>query len=86
MDDLLKSFSETEEAKRVSKELESMLVKAGFQLTKWCSNSREILREFPVEGRAPTVKNLDKQSKDLPMDRALGYTGMSKRILLCKGY
>ena len=72
VDDLLKSFSETREAKIVSKELESMLAKAGFQLTKWCSNSREILQEFPVEGRAPTVKNLDLQSEDLPMDRALG--------------
>ena len=72
VDDLLKSFSEPEEAKRVSKELESMLAKAGFQLTKWCSNSRELLQEFPVEGRAPTVKNLDLQSETLPMDRALG--------------
>ena len=72
MDDLLKSFSKTGEAKRVSKELESMLAKARFHLTKWCSNSREILQEFPVEGRAPTVKNLDLQSEDLPMDSALG--------------
>ena len=72
VDDLLKSFSEPEQAKRVSKELESMLAKAGFQLTKWCSNSRELLQEFPVEGRAPTVKNLDLQSETLPMDRALG--------------
>ena len=59
VDDLLKLFSEPEEAKRVSKELESMLAKARFQLTKWCSNSRELLQEFPAEGRAPTGKNLD---------------------------
>ena len=72
VDDLLKSFSDPEEAKKVSKELQSILAKGGLHLTKWCSNSREVLQEFPVEGRSPTVKNLDLQSEALPMDRALG--------------
>ena len=43
VDDLLKSFSEMDEAKLVSKELQSLLAKGGFQLTKWNSNSREVL-------------------------------------------
>jgi hypothetical protein len=35
VDDLLKSFSDTEEAKKGSKELQSILAKGGFHLTKW---------------------------------------------------
>ena len=72
VDDLLKSFPDEEEAKSVSKELQCLLAKGGFQLTKWNSNSREVLEEFPVENRAPVVKNLDLESEILPMDRALG--------------
>lgn len=71
VDDLLKSFPDSTEAKRVTKELQSVLAKGGFQLTKWCSNSREVLEQFPVEGRAPTVKDLDLQAEELPMDSAL---------------
>ncbi len=72
VDDLLKSFSDLEEARIVSKELQSLLAKGGFQLTKWNSNSREVLKEFPTEERAPVVKDLDLEAEALPMDRALG--------------
>ena len=72
VDDLLKLFPNEEEAKSVSKELQCLLAKGGFQLTKRNSNSREVLEEFPVEDRAPVVKNLDLESEMLPMDRALG--------------
>ncbi len=72
VDDLLKSFSDLEEARVVSKELQSLLAKGGFQLTKWNSKSREVLQEFPTEERAPVVKDLDLEAEALPMDRALG--------------
>ena len=56
VDDLLKSFAHSERAITVSKELKELLAKAGFELTKWNSNSRKVLSAFPVEERAPQVK------------------------------
>lgn len=44
--------------------------KEGFHLTKWISNSREVLEEIPPGERAPSIANLDLE--DLPIDRALG--------------
>lgn len=72
VDDLLKSFADSEQAKVVSKELQSLLAKAGFQLTTWLSNSRDVLEAFPADDRAPAIKDLDLQSEALPMERALG--------------
>ena len=48
-----------------------MLAKGGFQLTKWISNRRDVLSAFPVEERAPQIKDLDLKSDSLPSDRAL---------------
>ena len=70
-DDLLKSFAHSERAITVSKELQELLPKGGFELTKWNSNSRKVLSAFPVEERAPQVKNLDLNSQSSPTDRAL---------------
>ena len=72
VDDLLKSFSDSDEAKDKGKELQSLLVEGGFQLTKWNSNSREVLEEFPSEEGAPVVKDLSLESEELPVDRARG--------------
>ena len=47
-----------------------LLAKGGFHLTKWISNSREVLEEIPPGERAPSMANLDLE--DLPIDRALG--------------
>ena len=46
VDDLLKSFADSEQAKVTSKELQKLLAKAGFQLTKWISNSRDVLQNI----------------------------------------
>ena len=62
VDDLLKSFSDPDEAKDKGKELQSLLAEGGFQLTKWNSNSCEVLEEFPSEKRAPVVKDLNLES------------------------
>ena len=72
VDDLLKSFAGQEHAIELSKELQELLARGGFKLTKWISNSRSVLSAFPVEERAPHIKNLDLTSECLPMDRALG--------------
>ena len=72
VDDLLKSFDTTSQAVEITKELQELLAKGGFQLTKVMSNEREVLNAFPPEHRAPVVKDLDLNLNSLPMDRALG--------------
>ena len=72
VDDLLKSFETTSQAVEVTRELQELLARGGFQLTKVMSNEREVLNAFPPEHRAPAVKNLDIKLDRLPMDRALG--------------
>jgi hypothetical protein len=51
-------------------QLRQLLVKGGFHLTKWLSNSRHVIEAIPESERATTVKNLD--FEDLPIERALG--------------
>lgn len=72
VDDLLKSFADVAQAIRVSKQLQTLLARGGFKLTKWVSNHRQVLSEFPAEERAPAIKDLDLTSESLPVDRALG--------------
>ena len=72
VDDLLKSFETTGQAVEITKELQELLAKGGFQVSKVMSNEREVLNAFPPEHRAPAVKDLDLNLNSLPMDRALG--------------
>ena len=72
VDDLLKSFKTNGEAVDITKQLQELLTRGGFKLTKFMSNAREVLRAFQPEDRAPTVKNLDLKFDSLPVDRALG--------------
>ena len=69
VDDLLKSLSSTESAIKVAKELISMLSKGGFRLTKFTSNSKEVLDALPQDEVSPTATiNLDSDQ----VERALG--------------
>ena len=72
VDDLLKSFADEERAVNLSRQIRDLLARGGFQLTKWISNRRDVLPAFPVEERAPHIKDLDLKSESLPLDRALG--------------
>ena len=72
VDDLLKSFKTTREAVEITKQLQELLTRGGFKLTKFMSNEREVLRAFQPKDRAPTFKNLDLKLDSLPVDRALG--------------
>ncbi|XP_044175332.1 uncharacterized protein LOC122958486 [Acropora millepora] len=71
VDDLLKSFETTSQAVEITKELQELLAKGGFQLTKVMSNEREVLNAFSPEHRTLALKNLDLNLNSLPMDRAL---------------
>ena len=71
-DDCLKSVATVEDAKKLVAELCQLLSLGGFRLTKWISNSREVIDSVPVKDRAKEVKSLDLDSATLPVERALG--------------
>jgi len=70
VDDCLKSVQTPHFAVRLVQELTELLKKGGFRLTKWVSNSREVVESIPEKERATSVKNLD--FEHLPIERALG--------------
>ncbi|XP_015755924.1 PREDICTED: uncharacterized protein LOC107335413 [Acropora digitifera] len=76
----LKPFSSTEREKKESgrgksdypPRVTTLATTRGFQLTKWISNRSDVWSAFPVEERAPQIKDLGLKSDSLPLDRALG--------------
>ena len=70
VDDPVKSFDTTGQAVDITKELQGLLEKRGFQLSKVMSN--ESLNAFPPEHCAPAVKDLYLNLNNLPTDQALG--------------
>jgi hypothetical protein len=59
------------------------LTKGGFHLTKWISNSRELLTSIPKEERAKEVKDLDLDQDKLPIERALGIQWSAESDKFC---
>ena len=59
MDDCLKSVESVNEAIRMVKELKNLCKVGGFNLTKWCSNQKEVLNEIPIEDLSKGLINLD---------------------------
>lgn len=72
VDDCLKSVASPEEAMCLVKELRELLSRGGFNLTKWISNSREVLRTVPEVEWSKEVKTLDLDQEMLPAERTLG--------------
>ncbi|XP_048587702.1 uncharacterized protein LOC125570270 [Nematostella vectensis] len=72
VDDCLKSVATQEEAKKLVLDLTTLLARGGFRLTKWMSNSREVVSSIPNDERAPSMKNRDLNLDGLPVDKALG--------------
>ena len=70
VDDCLKSVQTTHFAVSLAQELTELLKKGGFRLTKWVSNSREVVESIPDKERATSAKNLD--FEHLSIKRALG--------------
>ncbi|XP_068704372.1 uncharacterized protein [Montipora capricornis] len=52
--------------------VKGMCAKGGFNLTKFVSNSREVMMSVPPEDRAKEIKGLDLSIDKLPIERALG--------------
>lgn len=59
VDNLMKSVREASEAIGLVSQLRHQLEKVGFCLTKWCSNSREVMKTIPKTERARGVKDLE---------------------------
>ena len=72
VDDCLTSAATEEDAMALYHELRAICSKGGFLLTKWMSNSRQVLAVIPETERAKDVKNLDLDHDDLPVERVLG--------------
>jgi len=70
VDNLLKAIETPGKAISLAHELMALLEKGGFRLTKWASNSREVLASIPEDKRARPTVNLDLD--ELPIERALG--------------
>ena len=72
VDDCLKSVASLDKAVKLVGELRELLSRGGFRLTKWVSNSREVLRSIPETELAKGVKTLDLDQERLPAERTLG--------------
>jgi len=72
VDDCLKSVGSVEEAILLVKNLTKLLSRGGFHLTKWISNSSEVLDTIPEHEKAKRVRNLDMPGDTTRTERALG--------------
>ena len=73
VDDCLRSVSSEEEAISLVEDLTVVLKKGGFKLTKWVSNSCQVMEAIPEEDRASGMKSLDLHVQgNMPPERALG--------------
>ena len=66
----MKSVPRTQQAVRLTSDLTKLLKEGGFHLTKFASNSREVLQSIPPDLRANPL--LDFDLDQLPLERALG--------------
>ena len=70
VDDVLKSVPNTDQAIPLASDLMKLLREGGFRLTKFASNSRELLASIPPASKANPKLDLDLDQ--LPLERALG--------------
>ena len=72
VDDCLKSLPGVQKAIEHVGSLCTLLSRGGFKLTKWVSNSRDVLQAIPEKERAKDIKDMDIRKEELPVQRALG--------------
>lgn len=72
VDGLLKSLRTEEETVLMVKYLMAICKEGGFQLTKWTSNSHQVLHAISEEHRSENMNELDLDRDKLPLERALG--------------
>ena len=72
MDDCLKSLPSEADAIQHVDSLRALLSRGGFKISKWISNSRNVLETIPELERSKDIKNIDARKEELPVQRALG--------------
>ncbi|XP_074653617.1 uncharacterized protein LOC141907774 [Tubulanus polymorphus] len=70
MDDFLKSENSTAKAIQRAKDVTMLVKRGGFRLTKWTSNSREVLQALPPS--EVSCQSIDLMADQLPAERTLG--------------
>ena len=71
------------DATSLQHDLKDLLMKGGFHISKWISNSRDVMSLIPVSERAKEVKDLDLDNDTLPIDRALGIRWCAESDVFC---
>ena len=72
VEDCLKSLPSEVAAIAHVTNLQALLSRGGFKLTKWVSNSRKVLQSIPESERSTEFRSLDLYKDELPAQRALG--------------
>ena len=72
VDDGLKSVSTVHEAVKLIKNTKVMCDKGGFNLHKFVSNSKEVLKEIPEYDRPDGIRDIDLDLDSLPLEHTLG--------------
>ena len=72
VDDCLKSVENESDAIEMIYQLRELVLKGGFNLTKWISNSRKVLSSIPESDLSKSAKSLCLDKENLPRERALG--------------
>ena len=83
VDQFLKSIPTADEAIDVYQKVTALYATGRFRLTKWSSNSRDVLRCIPEEERAKELTMLNFDKEDLPTERALGVTWLPESDEFC---
>ena len=73
VDDMLKSVPTSLEAITLIPQIKRMCQEGGFNLTKFLSNSPDVIISIPPEDRRPSIQQFELVKK-LPVERALGVT------------
>ena len=72
VDDGLKSMSTAQEVIQLITRTKLLCEKGGLHMHKFVSNDRDVLNSVPEKDRAKNVREINIQSDDLPIERALG--------------
>jgi transposase InsO family protein len=72
VDDCLKSVDSVVTAITLARQLKELLSQRGFNLTKWVSNSADLMRTIPQADWGKAFATLDISLDKLPIERALG--------------
>ena len=72
VDDQLISVEDSTQGLQFLDQLSDLLASGGFQLAKYASNSREVLKAIPTELLSPQLHEVDLHEEELPVHKTLG--------------